>query len=51
VPADPPVSIDPEPPEDEREAILAALAGEEREQSAWGEAALAEGVEAAPLHP
>ena len=38
-------AIDPEPSEEVREAILAALADASDEPSAWGETALAEGVE------
>jgi hypothetical protein len=46
------VTIVPEPPELEREAILAALAGaEERQLEGWAEAALAEGVEEAEPEP
>ena len=45
-------TIVPEPPELEREAILAALAGvEERPLAGWAEAALAEGVEEAEPEP
>jgi hypothetical protein len=41
-----PVTIDPEPSEREREAILAAVAaGKALALSAWESAALAEGVE------
>ena len=40
-----PVTIEPEPSEPEREAILAALAGGTREElGGWSQAALAEGV-------
>ncbi len=40
------VTIVPEPPEPEREAILAALADSDAgEAGGWAEAALAEGVE------
>jgi hypothetical protein len=47
-----PVTIEPEPPEQEREAIVAALARGERDNaSGWSEAALAEGVEEADLDP
>jgi hypothetical protein len=45
------VTIDPEPPEQDRKAILAALAGEEDELGGWSQAALAEGVEDAELDP
>jgi hypothetical protein len=41
-----PLTIEPEPPDGEREAILAALeAGEEAVLGGWERAALAEGVE------
>ena len=47
-----PVAIEPEPPEQEREAIVAALAGgEEDDLGGWSQAALAEGVEEAELDP
>ena len=47
-----PVAIEPEPPEQEREAIVAALAGtEEHHLGGWSQAALAEGVEEAELDP
>lgn len=46
-----PVTIEPEPPEQEREAIVAALAGEEDDVGDWSRAALAEGVEEADLDP
>ena len=47
-----PIAIEPEPPEQEREAIVAALAaGEEEDPGGWSEAALAEGVEDAELDP
>ena len=40
-----PVTIEPEPPEQEREAIIAALAGGTSEElSGWSQAALAEGA-------
>jgi hypothetical protein len=45
------VTIEPEPPEQDREAIVAALAGEEDELDGWSQAALAEGVEDAELEP
>ena len=46
------VTIEPEPPEQEREAIVAALAsGEGDDLSDWSQAALAEGVEEADLEP
>ena len=38
-------TIEPEPTDDEREAILAALARRESQDSGWTEAALREGVE------
>ena len=47
-----PVTIEPEPPEQEREAIVAALAaGEGDDLGGWSQAALAEGVEEADLDP
>ena len=50
--SDVPVTIEPEPPEQEREAIVAALARGERDDSGgWLEAALAEGVEEADVDP
>ena len=45
------VTIEPEPPEQDREAIVAALAGEEDELGGWSQAALAEGVEDVELDP
>jgi hypothetical protein len=46
------VTIVPEPPELEREAILAALVRvDERQLGGWAEAALAEGVEEAEPEP
>ncbi len=46
------VTIVPEPPEAEREAILAALADEPAQQlGGWAEAALGEGVEEAEPEP
>jgi hypothetical protein len=46
------VRIEPEPPEQERDAILAAFAaGEETELASWEQTALAEGVEEAELDP
>ena len=46
------VKIEPEPPEQEREAIVAALAaGEGADLGEWGRAALADGVEEAELDP
>ena len=45
------VTIEPEPPEQEREAIVAALAGEEGDLGDWSQAALAEGVEEVDLDP
>ena len=45
------VTIEPEPPEQEREVIVAALAGGEDELGGWSQAALAEGVEEADLDP
>ena len=47
-----PIAIEPEPPEHEREAIVAALAaGDEDGLGGWSQAALAEGVEEAELDP
>ena len=40
--------VDPEPTDEEREAILAALETTPDEPSAWAEAALREGVEDEP---
>ena len=46
------VTIEPEPPEQEREAIVAALAaGGEDDLGGWSQAALAEAVEEADLDP
>jgi hypothetical protein len=46
------VTIDPEPPEQEREAIVAALrSGVGDGLGGWARAALEEGVEAAELDP
>jgi hypothetical protein len=45
-------TIDPEPPESEREAILAALGAAAGDAPAgWPDAALAEGVDADELEP
>ena len=41
----PMMSIEPEPSEEERQAILAALAGAPEADSSWSAAALREGVE------
>jgi hypothetical protein len=47
-----PVTIEPEPSEQEREAIVAALAeGGGDDLDDWSQAALAEGVEEADLDP
>ncbi len=47
-----PIAIEPEPSEQEREAIVAALAaGDEDDLGDWARAALAEGVEEAELDP
>ena len=47
-----PFAIQPEPPEQEREAIVAALAEVAADEvGGWFQAALAAGVEAAELHP
>jgi hypothetical protein len=46
------VRIEPEPPEQEREAIVAALAAKERDElDSWEQTALAESVEEAELEP
>ena len=45
------VTITPEPSEQERQAIVAALAGEGDDLGSWSQAALAEGVEEADLDP
>ena len=44
-------TIEPEPTEEEREAIVAALAGPAAPGPPWAEAALAEGVEDGELDP
>jgi hypothetical protein len=44
-------TIDPEPTEDERAAILAALGGPVSAEHAWATAALLEGVEEGELDP
>jgi hypothetical protein len=47
-----PLTIEPEPPEEEREAIVVALAvGEGNDLGGWSQAALAEGVEEADSDP
>ena len=46
-----PETIEPEPSADEREAILAALAGAAVGAGAWSETALLEGVEGGELDP
>jgi hypothetical protein len=46
-----PATIEPEPTEDEREAILAALSTSPGAASDWASAALAEGVENDGLEP
>ena len=47
-----PFAIEPEPSEQEREAIVAALAAGERDDlGGWAQAALDEGVEEAELDP
>jgi hypothetical protein len=38
-------TIEPEPTDEEREAIVAALAGRPETEQSWAEAALLEGVE------
>ena len=45
------VTIEPEPSEAEREAILAALARPPEHDSGWAQAALLEGVEDGELDP
>ena len=46
------ITIEPEPPEQERQAIVAALAaGEGDDLGSWSQAALEEGVEEADLDP
>lgn len=44
-------TIDPEPPEDERDAILAALMTPSAQHVGWAETALIEGVEEGELDP
>jgi hypothetical protein len=44
-------TIEPEPTEDEREAILAALAAAPGDDAGWSAAALLEGVEGDELDP
>jgi hypothetical protein len=44
-------TIEPEPTAEEREAIVAALAGPAAADAPWAEAALLEGVEASELDP
>ena len=44
-------AIEPEPTEEEREAILAALAPPPSAEDGWASAALAEGVEEGELDP
>lgn len=44
-------AIRPEPSDEERAAILSALAAADEKPSAWAEAALAEGVETGPEEP
>jgi hypothetical protein len=46
-----PPTIEPEPAEDERKAILAALAGAPDDDAGWPAAALLEGVEDGELDP
>ena len=46
-----PATIEPEPTEEEREAIVAALAGPAAPGPPWADAALAEGVEDGELDP
>jgi quinol monooxygenase YgiN len=44
-------TMEPEPTEEEREAILAALVRPARADEGWASAALAEGVEEGELEP
>lgn len=44
-------TIEPEPTDEEREAILAALARPDRVEDGWASAAIAEGVEEGELEP
>lgn len=44
-------TIEPEPTEDEREAIVAALAEADAGEGGWADAALAEGVEGGEPDP
>jgi hypothetical protein len=44
-------TIEPEPTEEDREAILAALAGSAAADDGWGAAALVEGVEDGEVDP
>jgi len=44
-------TIEPEPTDEEREAIVAALAGSPATHESWAEAALLEGVEDGELDP
>ena len=44
-------TIEPEPPDEEREAIVAALAGPADPDDGWASAALLEGVEDGDLDP
>ena len=46
-----PPTIEPEPTEDEREAILSALAGGQNGDTGWSAAALQEGVVEGELDP
>ena len=46
-----PATIDPEPTDEEREAILAALTGPAGSESRWAEAALVEAAEDGELDP
>jgi len=47
-----PIAIEPEPSEQEREAIVTALAaGDEDDLGGWSQAALAEGIEEAEIDP
>ena len=46
------IAIEPEPPEQEREAIVAALAARDEEDlGGWSQTALVEGVEEPELDP
>jgi hypothetical protein len=46
-----PATIEPEPPETEREAILAAVGRPTEQEGEWAQAALLEGIEDGELDP